>query len=207
MTAEPIIGDRVLLRPYDLDDIDSVYAYYSRTDVSRYLLTTPMSREAVEAMVAARALRVCPQRSGEALALVVEHAGRVVGDVVLILAGTPVDGGEVGWVLNPAFGGCGLATDAARLLLRHAFDHYELGSVTARLDGRNLASVGLCKRLGMDLVGADRQDGAEGVPIEVLSYVMTAERWRARTLQARAALVRLTSREERARKDHDDQAG
>lgn len=174
----PVIERRVLLRPYGLEDVDAVYAYYSRMDVSRYLLTPSMSREEVMAMVVARAMRVCPQRSGEALALVVEHAGEVVGDVVLILDGTPVDGGEVGWVLNPAFGGRGLATEAAHLLLRLAFDHYGLRAVTARLDGRNRASARLCTRLGMNLAGVERQDVAPGRPIDVESYVMTAERWR-----------------------------
>ena len=171
----PVVGDRVLLRPYELDDVDEVYAYYSRAEVSRYLLTPPMSRDAVAALVAARATRVRPHGPGEALALVVEHAGEVVGDVVLILDGT--DGGEVGWVLNPAFGGRGLATDAVGLLLRLAFDHYRLASVTARLDRRNRASARLCVRLGMDLTGVVGQDGTSG-PIDVQSYVMTAQRWR-----------------------------
>ena len=175
----PVIDDRVLLRPYELDDVEAVHAYYSRADVSRYLLTPPMSRDEVAALVAARARRVCPQQSGEALALVVEHAGQVVGDVVLILAGT--DGAEVGWVLNPAFGGRGLATAAVTLLLRLAFDHYGLGSVTARLDRRNDASARLCARLGMDLTGVERQDGTSGDPIDVQTYVMAAERWRGGT--------------------------
>ena len=101
-----------------------------------------------------------------------------MGDVVLILAGTPVGGGEIGWVLHPAFGGCGLATEAAHLLLRLAFHHYKLRAVTARLDGRNRASARLCTRLGMNLAGAERQDEAPGRPIDMQSYVMTAQRWR-----------------------------
>lgn len=173
----PVLEGGVRLRPYDAGDFDAMHAYYSRTEVSRYLLTPAMSREEVAALVAARAERVSPQRAGEALALVVEHAGQVVGDVVLILAGTPVGSGEVGWVLNPAFGGRGLATEAARLLLRLAFDRYQLGAVTARLDARNRASVRLCMRLGMELTGVERQDRTSGSPIDVHTYEVTAQRW------------------------------
>jgi RimJ/RimL family protein N-acetyltransferase len=177
-----VIGHQVLLRPYGLDDVDAVHAYYSRADVSRYLRTSPMSRDAVVELVAARAQRVRPERSGEALALVVEHAGHLVGDVVLILGGSHVDCGEIGWVLNPAFGGRGLATEAAELLLRLAFDHYGLATVTARLDGRNHASARLCVRLGMDLVGA-RQEWTSGESVAVQTYAMPAERWRQRAAE------------------------
>jgi aminoglycoside 6'-N-acetyltransferase len=56
---------------------------------------------------------------------------------------------EVGWLLSPNERGKGYATDAARALLRLAFDEIGLHRVYAELDPRNTASIALCERLGM----------------------------------------------------------
>jgi len=58
-------------------------------------------------------------------------------------------GGEVGYVLNPEFGGHGYASEAVRRLLGLAFDDLGLHRVVARIDARNEASARLARRLGM----------------------------------------------------------
>jgi RimJ/RimL family protein N-acetyltransferase len=57
--------------------------------------------------------------------------------------------GEVGWILNPNFGGRGYATEAAHAVLHLAFDHLQLHRVTARIDARNVPSLRVADRLGM----------------------------------------------------------
>jgi RimJ/RimL family protein N-acetyltransferase len=93
--------------------------------------------------------RTAPQRPGETLALVVEHNGRLIGDVSLELGGPPVSVGEIGWVFDPGATGRGFATEATQALIELAFEHYGLHRVIARLDARNTASSRMCERLGM----------------------------------------------------------
>ncbi len=49
------------------------------------------------------------------LALVVEHENSVIGDVLLWLTNAEHRIGEIGWVLDPAHGGQGLAAEACAL--------------------------------------------------------------------------------------------
>lgn len=56
---------------------------------------------------------------------------------------------EIGWVLDPAQGGKGYATEAATAILDAAFDHYGLHRVMAQMDARNTASAKLAARVGM----------------------------------------------------------
>ena len=74
---------------------------------------------------------------------------RSVGDSMLHLQGTGLSEGEIGWTVLPQHAGRGFATEAARAVLRLAFEHYGLRRVVANLDARNERSAALCERLGM----------------------------------------------------------
>jgi len=88
---------------------------------------------------------------GDALTLGVELAvsGELIGDLVLFYRHAAHRGGEIGWVLHPAYSGHGYATEAAHALLHLAFDQLGLHRVVARIVAPNAASVRLAERLGM----------------------------------------------------------
>jgi RimJ/RimL family protein N-acetyltransferase len=154
----PLGTDRLVLRPYRADDVDATLAYYGDQQASRYLLSDPFTRPDAEQAVSERMKRTDPQLPGERLTLVVEHDGRLIGDVNLELGGPPVSVGEIGWVFDPGAAGQGFATEAARALIELAFDHYGLHRVIAQLDARNTASARMCERLGMTREAHLRQD-------------------------------------------------
>jgi RimJ/RimL family protein N-acetyltransferase len=55
---------------------------------------------------------------------------------------------ELGWMLAPTAWHQGYATEAARKLLRHAFDELGLARVISLIDPRNTASLRVAERLG-----------------------------------------------------------
>ena len=57
----------------------------------------------------------------------------------------------LGWVVDPDFQGRGYATEAARAVMRFAFDEICAHRVYAQVDPRKAASVALCLRPGMRL--------------------------------------------------------
>lgn len=174
----PLRTDRLLLRAYQLGDADATLAYYRDPEVARYLLTGPFTRADAEQAVAQRVLCTDPRRPGDKLALVVEHDGRLVGDVMLELKGEPLSIAEVGWVFDPRAGGRGLATEAARALIGLAFGHYRLHRVVAQLDARNTASARMCERLGMTREAYLRQDWfSKGEWTDTLIYAVLASEW------------------------------
>lgn len=154
----PIRTERLTLRPYTEADVEPTFAYYSVPEVARYLLTPPWTREDAVARVAERIPRTGLETPSRALALVVEHEGRVVGDVVLWATDATGAKGELGWVLHPDASGRGFATEAAAAVLEIGFAHYGLHRIVAQMDARNTASARLAERLGMQLEATSRQD-------------------------------------------------
>ncbi|PYE53939.1 GNAT family N-acetyltransferase [Deinococcus yavapaiensis] len=171
----PLQTDRLTLRlPRPADDQD-LLAYYSRADVAQYLLEEPWTPNDAEEQLAKRLTRVGLDSEVGALALVWEHAGRVIGDVSLWLTKGRGDVAEIGWVMHPDFSGKGLATEAVRAVLTAAFDVYGLHRVAAQMDARNAASARLCERLGMQREAHLRQDWwSKGEWTDTLIYGMLA---------------------------------
>ncbi|GAB3247258.1 GNAT family N-acetyltransferase [Arthrobacter pigmenti] len=175
----PLRTERLVLRPYQLNDVDATFAYYSHASVSRFLLSEPFTWEDACQAVEKRSQLVHPVMPGETLALVVEHDGQLVGDVMLELLAEQASIGEIGWVFNPSHGGRGLATEAVRALVGVAFERFGLHRVKAQLDARNTDSARLCERLGMIREAHLRQDWwSKGEWSDTLIYGLLTEEWR-----------------------------
>jgi RimJ/RimL family protein N-acetyltransferase len=149
--AYPIRTERLLLRPLTTDDADALLAYRSRPDVCRYLPFEPMDRRVIAERLANQWATTALTDEGQALTLgiVLAATGSLIGDVILFWHSRLHRGGELGYVLNPAFGGHGFATEAARAVLGLGFDGLGLHRIVARLDERNCASARMARRLGM----------------------------------------------------------
>ncbi|WP_338090760.1 GNAT family protein [Planosporangium thailandense] len=147
----PVRTERLLLRPLTVDDVDALLAYRSRPDVCRYVPFEPMTREVIDQRLATAWANTELTDEGQALTLGIQLAGTgdLVGDVVLFWHSREHGGGEIGWVVNPDFGGHGYATEAAHALLRLGFDELGLHRIIARIDERNEPSAKLAQRLGM----------------------------------------------------------
>lgn len=153
----PLTTDRLRLRPYVESDAEAQLRILSREDVSRFVLQDPWTAEVAETEIAKRIPRTGLETESRALALVIETAdgldslegSRVIGDVALWLEDGSEEKAEIGWILDPAAGGHGFATEAVIAVLNAAFDHYGLHRVFAQMDARNTASAKLAQRIGM----------------------------------------------------------
>lgn len=142
---EEIATPRLRLRPYRWQDIDDVMAYATDEAWARFLpVPWPYTRRDAEQFLATQVL-LDPAREAR-WAIVLD--GAVVGGVNLRRA--PEHRlAELGYALARGVWGRGLATEAARELLRLAFDELGLHRVTARCDPRNVPSYRVMERLGM----------------------------------------------------------
>ncbi|WP_340537078.1 GNAT family N-acetyltransferase [Nocardioides sp. GXZ039] len=160
----PIRTERLILRVAVDDDVAAVHGYRADPEVCRYLPFSPQSLDDVRAKMAIwRAnLAVDPDSDPDAdwaITLLAEHDGVVVGDVMLRLrGGSKRSIAEIGYVFDPAHGGKGLATEAARAMVDLGFDHFGCHRVYAHLDPRNTASARVCQRLGMTQEAHLRRD-------------------------------------------------
>ncbi|GHJ60923.1 N-acetyltransferase [Nocardioides sp. OK12] len=174
---------RLLLRPVEAVDVEAVWAYRRRDEVGRWLAGHQGDLAAFTAWFGR------PER--RARTLVVEHEGRLVGDLMLRVEDgwAPTDladaaagvQAELGWVLDPAYGGRGLATEALEALLVICFDDLGLRRVAANCYAANEASWRLMERVGMRREAhrvADSLHRDLGW-VDSYDYALLAHEWRA----------------------------
>ena len=171
----PLATERLRLRPHNADDAEWLHELYSRPDVARYLLDEPWTAEVTHDKLTERLAKTDMDGETGALALVIEHDGVPIGDVALWLTDHEHRQGEIGWVLDPAHGGQGFASEAVRAVLALGFDHYRLHRITARMDARNSASAALARRVGLRLEAHHVQDWfSKGEWTDTLIYARLA---------------------------------
>ncbi|GAB3198532.1 GNAT family protein [Nocardioides hungaricus] len=181
--AWPVRTGRLVISPATPDDIDATWAFRRLPEVCEWVTHDVQPRDEYAAMF------LEPDRLTSTL--VVEHDGAVVGDLMIRIgdcwaqaevkeqaAGTQA---ELGWTLDPAYGGQGLATEAAAELVRICFEDLGLRRVTALCFADNVASWRLMERLGMR---REEHNVAESLHrtrgwLDGLGYALLADEWRA----------------------------
>ncbi|MEO0340259.1 MAG: GNAT family N-acetyltransferase, partial [Bacteroidota bacterium] len=66
---------------------------------------------------------------------------------------------ELLYALLPQYAGKGYASEAAKRMVTYAFEELQYDYVSASLDQPNTKSVGVCEKIGMQLVGEKIVDG------------------------------------------------
>ena len=180
--------DRTSLRPAEPDDVEAVWAYRRRPDVGRWL------GGHTEDLDAFREWYARPARLAKTL--LVEQRGRVVGDLMVSVGDGRAQSdvadhavaveADLGWVLDPAYAGRGLATEALEAVLALCFDDLGLRRVTADCFAANSASWRLMERVGMR---REAHRVAESLHrdlgwVDSYAYALLADEWRSRLTDA-----------------------
>jgi RimJ/RimL family protein N-acetyltransferase len=177
----PLRTERLLLRPFDDDDLDAVYETHSRGDITRYLYWEPRTRDEALEMVERRKLETAIEAEGDGLHLVAQlhDSPAMVGHVSLQWVSQEHRQGEIGFVLHPDHHGRGYATEASAVVLRLGFQGLDLHRIVGRCDGRNIASTRVMERLGMRREAHLRENEfIKGEWTDELVYAILADEWR-----------------------------
>lgn len=132
----------VTLRPLTLDDVTAVHDWARLPESCRYQTWGPNTFEQTQAYVRA-AITAAPNR----LVFAILVDGDVVGSAELKLRGPST--GEIAYAVHPRLWGRGIATAAARELLRVGFGERGLHRISGTCDPRNLASAAVLRKVGM----------------------------------------------------------
>jgi RimJ/RimL family protein N-acetyltransferase len=149
--------DRLVLRPWQIDESERFYDMHRRMEVARWIGGRPMTDPAEAGPLIEGVLdrfAVDPRYGWWA---VMERATGVPAGSVLLKPLPDGDGEiEIGWHLHPDSWGRGVATEAAQALLSYGFGLglQEIWAVT-HLD--NLRSIRVCEKLEMRLLGVTRR--------------------------------------------------
>jgi RimJ/RimL family protein N-acetyltransferase len=155
-TLPVLQGDRIRLRAYRDNDADALFAIYSDPKVMRYWSYSPWSERAQ----AEAYLRRNRDYVGDAMlawAIALRDDDALIGTVTLLGIDRVQGRADVGYALSAAQWGKGLANEAVRLALAHAFDALPLRRIEADVDPRNDGSCRLLERLGFTREGLLRE--------------------------------------------------
>lgn len=160
MTLPPpsIETGRLLLRPITDADADSLFALQSNPYVLRYWDSPPW----IDRSSAVRFIDGCRrmEKEGTGVRLAIEQRldQAFLGWCTFSSWNPDFRRGVVGYCLNEGAWGHGYATEAARALIRWAFDTLDLNRIQAETDTRNTASARVLEKLGFVREGTLRED-------------------------------------------------
>jgi RimJ/RimL family protein N-acetyltransferase len=151
VVGEPVVTERLVLRPWREGDLDDVHSFQSDPEVVRYLYWELRTREESLQWLRERIAADRLAADGDGISLAVERRadGRVLGGVNGWWRSVEHRQGEIGFVLARDAQGQGYAREATAALLDLLFDRLDLHRVSGTADARNVASTALMARLGM----------------------------------------------------------
>ena len=175
-----LTGDRVVLRPFRLDDLPEFVAYRSCAQVARFQSwDAPYPREEGERFIRQQ-LQEYPDTAGEwfQFAVALRPAGRLIGDCAAKPDTEDPRQCEIGFTIATEHQGHGYATEAARLLVGYLFTARAKHRITASCDARNAASAAVLEKLGMRREGHLRKSTwAKGEWTDDLLYAVLDHEW------------------------------
>jgi RimJ/RimL family protein N-acetyltransferase len=176
----PIRTDRLILRPFAPGDLTALHALHSQPEVTRFLYFEPRDLAQTREILARKIEGSVLLDEGGGLSMAAELAGtgQLVGDCSLFWRSRAHQQGEIGYLFDPAHHGRGLATEAARELLRLGFDGMGLHRIIGRCDARNTASARVMERLGMRREAhLIENELVKGEWTDELSYAILRREW------------------------------
>ncbi|MDA8015859.1 MAG: GNAT family N-acetyltransferase [Thermoanaerobaculia bacterium] len=161
-SSERLRTERLSLIPFGPEHVDDLHALWTDPDVRRYLWDDEViSREVASSVV--KASLASFRKYGFGFWVLLPSGGDdIVGFAGLRPFG--VDGEiELLYGLEPNSWGRGLATEAARAVLRHGFSAVGLTTIFAGADPPNIASLQVMDRLGFGDEHRREIDGVESI--------------------------------------------
>jgi RimJ/RimL family protein N-acetyltransferase len=169
--------ERLILRPFALDDVDELAALHAQESFWRYPFGRGWSRGETESFLQ-RTIERYRDPGIAVSAVVIGETGDLGGWAGLsIPTFLPeiLPAIEVGWRLGEQYRGCGFATEAGAAWVRHGFEELGLGSIVSIYEPDNVASGSVMRRLGFALE-RETTHPTHGVRLHVMSLARST--WR-----------------------------
>ena len=173
MTIQPITiieTDRLILRHLTIDDLDTLYTLYRDPEIRKYFpdgtRTYQETKEELEWII-----DVYYGQHGFGLwATIHKETGDFIGRCGLIpwtIDDRPEV--EVAYLLDKAYWGQGLATEAAQAIVHYAFEQLHLTRLICLTDPEHLASQKVAQKIGMTLEAELPGINGDGFPTLIYS--------------------------------------
>ncbi len=155
-----LVGERIILRDQNADDLDAMHQWLGDPETSRFLSWATRSKEETLLQLA-EGIREQSKadRQKYYLTMVLKGEGIIIGDAGIEVKQRGPGGGEgeIGYFLIRRYWGRGYATEAARLVIAFGFSQLGLHRITATCLAANTASERVMQKCGMVKEGVLRK--------------------------------------------------
>jgi len=164
--------NRLLLRPYVVEDWAHVHAYAAIPEFTRFEVWGPNSVEDTKRFVGECIASMSEHPIlGYQLAVVLRDADRLIGGCTLRRKHVEIQEAFLGYAINPDFQCKGYATEAAAALVEFGFNSLRLVRIYAECNAQNVASRRVMEKLGMRMVSVrENYKEVKGVIIDSCEY-------------------------------------
>ena len=152
-----LITDRLVLRQMKVKDAEDMFEYAGCEDVTRYL--TWKAHPSVKYTEEYLKYLQTRYAAGDFydFAVTLRDSGKMIGTCGFTRFDSANNSAEIGYVINPAYHGQGIATEAARAVIDFGFSELSLHRIEARHMVGNDASHRVMEKLGMKTDGTLRE--------------------------------------------------
>lgn len=171
--------NRLLLRPLEENDVDSIFEYCSDEEVARFTLWEPHKSKEDSLKLVQYALGNYKKEMTEPYGITLKsQPDKVIGTVGWFWASKTNSSIEIAYALSRQYWGRGLMVEACRGMLNDALQRYKINRVSARFVPGNSASQRVMEKLGMKYEGTFRQSSfVKGRFVDIIQYALIRDEW------------------------------
>lgn len=152
--------ERLVLRPLNIQYLDTVHAYASDLENTKYMIFLPSDTIEETSHFLTRITNEWQKDELNFFEFAITLDGKQIGAISIYLNEQRTEG-ELGWILNKKYWGRGFATEAAMAVKDFAVNELKVSNLVAYCDFRNTASCNVMKKIGLTLV---KDDGVRQYP-------------------------------------------
>ncbi len=134
--------ERLIIRPTSEKDIDKLHQLLSDEDTMRFFVEGTYSKEKVKEIINRN------KKETHHFTVLLKSSNRMIGKISFNPWFAPRTK-EIGWIFFNTAVGNGYCTEAARAVIKYAFEHNNVHRVVATCDPRNVSSKRVCEKLNM----------------------------------------------------------
>lgn len=173
-----LLGESVKLIPISMDHLDGLWKAAKPDEIWTYMATKVRSRQEMEQMI--KAALIARENGTEYTFTVLDNENHVIGSTRFLDISPRHKSAEIGstWY-HPDVWRTKVNTECKFLLLRHAFETWNLTRVQLKTDSRNVRSQQAIARIGAEKEGILRKDRiiSDGYARDTVFFSILCDEW------------------------------
>ncbi|ESU33738.1 hypothetical protein G3A_04510 [Bacillus sp. 17376] len=149
--------ERLILRKIRREDIDDIHIYASNPEVSKYVFWEAHETRAATEEYVKRILSLYKERKIAPWGIHYKEDNKLIGTVDFVSWQPQHKTAEIGYALSMEYWGRGIATEAAKELIRYGMNEMELVRIQAKALVTNKGSERVMEKAGMKFEGILRK--------------------------------------------------